>query len=358
MTSTRSVRVSMAPEWAPHERTLMLFPRLNPTFDKDNLDISRRAWANVANTIAKYEPVTLITNIGDAEVAKQYVDASVEIIEMPTDDAWARDIAPTFVHDVEKGSLLAVDWVFNGWGQQSWAIWDNDAQLGRKIATSISVPVLPTSMVNEGGGIHVDGQGTVLLTETVQLDPMRNPGMSKGEAEKEVHRLLGTTKAIWLPRGLTRDYEEFGTRGHVDIIASFAKPGCVFAHSQGNPEHPDHQVTKSLIEILRNSVDAQGRKLTVIELPAPLKIKDEDGTFVDYSYVNHYIGNGFILLCAFDDPHDLVAQKILKEQFPDRVVELVDARQIFKCGGGIHCITQQVPRVREVSGASGEQDGV
>jgi agmatine deiminase len=142
----------------------------------------------------------MIVNIGDASVAQSYLDPRVEVVEYPTDDAWARDVAPTFVVSSDGQSLKAVDWVFNGWGQQPWSVWEKDALLAKKIALLSDAEVLETTMVNEGGGIHVDGEGTVLLTETVQLDGFRTPGMTKEQAEAEIHRLLGTEKAIWLPR--------------------------------------------------------------------------------------------------------------------------------------------------------------
>lgn len=333
----------MPAEWEPHERTWMCWPRVNPTFMVEKLPDVYAAWAAVANAIAKYEPVTLVADLGDTESARSYLSPDIKVIEMPIDDAWARDTAPTFVLD-GVGKVAAVDWIFNGWGAQSWAVWEKDATLASRIAHVAGVPGLPSNLVNEGGGIHVDGEGTVLLTETVQLDPCRNPGLSKEDVEREIHAMLGTTKAIWLPRGLSRDYEEFGTRGHIDIIACFVRPGVVLAHSQTNPEHPDHEVTKSLIAALRSSTDAQGRQLKVIELPAPQRIRDDEGNLVDFSYVNHYVLNGAVILCAFQDPNDQVAAAILQECYPDRTIELVDAREIFAHGGGIHCITQQQPR--------------
>jgi agmatine deiminase len=199
-------------------------------------------------------------------------------------------------------------------------------------------------LINEGGGIHVDGEGTVLVTETVQLGEGRNSDWTREEVEAELHAFLGTTKAIWLPRGLTRDYDEFGTRGHIDIVASFVRPGVVVAHVQPDPSHPDHEVCRELVAILRAATDARGRRLEVIELPAPTVLLDEEGEPVDYSYINHYVANGAVILCAFADPRDEEAAAILAEAYPGRTVELVDAREIFANGGGIHCITQQQPQ--------------
>ncbi|MBP2326450.1 agmatine deiminase [Kibdelosporangium banguiense] len=336
----------MPSEAEPHERTWMAFPTPNQTFGDEgspSLAEARRVWAEVANLVARYEPVTLVADSGQARVARSLVRPEVEVVEVPLDDAWMRDIGPTFVHDPATG-LAAVDWRFNGWGAQSWASWERDKHVAAEVAALAGHPRVTSALTTEGGGLHVDGEGTVLLTETVQLDNARNPGWTKEQVEAEVHARLGTTTALWLPRGLTRDYGEFGTRGHVDIVATFLRPGVVAVHGQTDPAHPDHEVSKEVIELLATSMDARGRRLQVVEVPAPT-VLEADGEFVDYSYINHYVANGVVALCAFDDPNDALAADILGRAYPDRTVELVDARPIFANGGGIHCITQQQPAI-------------
>ncbi|MEU8485644.1 agmatine deiminase family protein [Streptomyces sp. NPDC048641] len=333
----------MPPEWAPHERTWMAWPSPNPTFtNEEELAEAREAWASVARAVRRFEPVTVIVAPGQSDSARALLGDDIDLVERDLDDAWMRDIGPTFV--VGDGRLAAVDWTFNGWGAQDWAVWEHDAKIARHIADLVGVPVHSSSLVNEGGGIHVDGEGTVLLTETVQLDPDRNPGRTKAEVEQEIHARIGTTKAIWLPRGLTGDYGVYGTRGHVDIVAAFAAPGVVLVHSQQDPAHPDHELSKQLIEQLKGETDAKGRPLEVVEVPAPTVLKDDEG-WVDYSYINHYLCNDGVVLCSFDDPNDEVAAGIFRRLFPGRTVQLVDARTIFAGGGGIHCITQQQPEI-------------
>ncbi|MYT28411.1 MULTISPECIES: agmatine deiminase family protein [unclassified Streptomyces] len=336
----------MPPEWAPHERTWMAWPGPNFTFGAEGgetLAEARRAWAAVARAVRQYEPVTVVAGPGQLDGARALLGPGIDLVERPLDDAWMRDIGPTFLTD-GQGELAAVDWVFNGWGAQEWAAWDRDAKIAEQVAGLAGARRYATSLVNEGGGIHVDGEGTVLLTETVQLDPGRNPGRTKEEVEAEIHAHLGTTKAIWLPRGLYADYGRFGTRGHVDIVAAFARPGLVMVHSQPDPDHPDHAICNEIAKVLRAATDARGRQLEVVEIPAPT-VLEEDGEPVDYSYLNHLQCNGGIVLCAFDDPRDEEAAALFRRLFPGRTVTLVDARTIFAAGGGIHCITQQQPKV-------------
>lgn len=345
---------TMPPEWAPHERTWMSFPTANDTFGPEGSETlvrARRAWTEVALTVARHEPVTVVADPSDEDVARRMLGSSpsVTVTTAPLDDAWMRDSGPTFVHAAD-GSLRAVNWIFNGWGAQDWAAWDNDARLATTVAASAGVPVDDSPLVAEGGGLHVDGRSTVLLTETVQLDPHRNPEWTKQQVEDEIHARLGTRHAIWLPRGLTRDYDGFGTRGHVDIVASFTEAGHVLLHRQDNPEHPDHEVTRELKKVLESAVDADGTPLTVVDLPAPDVLRDDDSdpeSWVDYSYINHLVCNNAVILCAFGDvAADERARGILAASYPGRAVELVDARDIFAFGGGIHCITQQQPVVR------------
>jgi len=336
----------MPAEWEPHERTWMAFPPPNDTFGAEgsaSLLAAREVWASVASTIARYEPVTLIAGLGQTATAEALVGPGVAVIERALDDSWTRDSGPTFTIEAD-GTLGAVDWVFNGWGAQDWACWDNDAGLAADIAERAGAMPRHSPLVNEGGGLHVDGAGTVLLTETVQLDPHRNPGWTHEQVAAEVHAQLGTSHVIWVPRGLTRDYSEFGTRGHIDIVATFVRPGVVAAHSQRDPAHPDHDVSREIVALLRGSCDASGRTLEVVEVPAPA-VLEVDGDPVDYSYINHHVGNGCVVVGTFDDPVDGEALDLLARLYPGRRIEPVDGRTIFDNGGGVHCITQQQPAV-------------
>ena len=184
----------------------------------------------------------------------------------------------------------------------------------------------------------------MLLTETVQLDPGRNPGLGRAEVEAEMARTIGATTCIWLPRGLTRDYDEFGTRGHVDIVATFASPGVVLLHWQGDPGHPDHEVSVELEGLLSSSRDARGELLEVVRVPAPTTLEDDEGP-VDWSYINHLVVNDGVVACTYDDPQDADSLAVLERAYAGRRVVGVDARPLFARGGGIHCITQQQPRV-------------
>ncbi len=330
----------MPAEWTQHEKTWMAWPSADYTLGETEADAEEAflTWANVANAVAQFEPVNMVVRKQDHQKARGMLAENIELVNFDLNDGWMRDIGPTFVKN-EAGEIAAVDWVFNGWGAQGgWAAWEADAPIASLVAKHEGVERLASTLVNEGGGIHVNGAGTVLLTETVQLGKERNPDLSRQEVEAEIHRQLGTNRAVWVRRGLTRDYEIFGTRGHIDIVACFVNEDTILFHDQQDESHPDFSVSH---EVKRTLEEAGGFNL--ISMPAPKTLKDEHG-WVDYSYINHYVVNGGVILCAFEDENDQVAKAILERCYPDRDVVLVDARALFARGGGIHCITQQQPK--------------
>ena len=336
----------MPTETARHERTWMAFPAEGETLG--DTDAAREegyaTWTAVAHAVAEFEPVSMLVDPSEVARARRMLSSSIEIEIAPVDEFWMRDSGPTFVVDDERpGVLGAVDWIFNGWGAPEWAEWRKAAQHARIVADAVGAELVSSTLVNEGGGIHVDGEGTVLLTETVQLDPRRNPYADKQRIEAEMTRTIGATTAIWLPRGLTRDYDDFGTNGHVDIVATIVSPGRLLLHDQQNPDHPDHAVTRELRSLLAEQTDAAGRRFEVIGLPAPSTLSDDEGP-VDWSYVNHLVTNDGVVACGFgDEKADAAAREILADAYPGRRVVTVDARPLFARGGGIHCITQQQP---------------
>ena len=330
MTRTRY----MPPEWATHAASWMGFPRDSYAESGLNREAVQDAWSAVANAISDYEPVKMLCHPEDLAAAKRKLSASIDLMPVTLNDAWLRDIGPTFV--MEDDALVAIDWQFNGWGQNTEFEWDDDDAIARQIAEVLTVPSERAEIVNEGGGIHVDGHGTVLLTDTVQLDPTRNPDHDRDSIATHIHNALGTHRAIWLPRGLWRDNFLNGTKGHVDIVACFAPDGRLLVHRQTSEGHPDF----ALWDDLAQQFSDEG--LEVFPLEAPLTLKDHRD-WVDYSYINHYVCNGAVICPSFDDPRDDAARERLEDAYPSRDIRMLDARALFAMGGGIHCITQQQP---------------
>lgn len=336
----------MPSETAPHERTWMAFPRENAAIGDTDAEREEAyaTWTAVAHAVARFEPVVMAVDPSEEARAQRMLDPGIEQVPVPLDDYWMRDFGPTFVVDDDRpGVLGAVDWRFNAWGAQEGAEWGRDALVARAVAERVGAEVVSSLLVNEGGAIHVDGEGTVLVTETVQLDPGRNPYADRASVEAELARTLGVERVLWLPRGLTRDYDRFGTRGHVDMVATIPSPGRLLLHEQTDTGHPDHAVTRGLRAAVETWTDAQGRPFEVTGVPAPATLRDAHG-FVDWSYLNHLVVNGGVIACAYGEPAaDDAAAALLADAYPGREVVSIDARPILARGGGIHCITQQQP---------------
>ncbi|MFS0745842.1 agmatine deiminase family protein [Microbacterium sp. 1P10UB] len=335
----------MPPEWAPQRRIWMAWPGGGYVLgdDERKAEETRRAWSAVANLVSEYQEVVMAVDPDAMNAARRHLSSAVAIVPEPLNDAWMRDIGPTFVTG-DDGRLGAVAWTFNGWGGQDWAQWDKDEKIGVAVARRAGAEVVSSSIVNEGGAIQVDAHGTVLATLTVQLDPGRNPGATTDDIEQEFERTLGTSKTVWLPRGLWRDAQPFATRGHVDMMAAFAPDGTLLVHDQPDAGHPDHVIMRENRAILAEATDARDRPFDIVTLPAPTILRDDEG-FADFNYINHLVINDAVIMPVFDDPMDERAAAILAEHYPGREIRTVEAHAIFAQGGGVHCITQQEPLI-------------
>lgn len=335
----------MPAETDEHERCWMAFPTEGPTLgDTDTeKDECYKSWSEVALAIAEFEPVTMVVDPSEMKRARNMLGSDIELLEAPVDEFWMRDHGPSFVTDGEQ--LGAVAWTFNGWGAHDWAEWEKSAKHGQIIAEAVGAKLITSEMVNEGGGIHVDGAGTVFVTDTVQLDPRRNPGWDRAKVEAELARTIGAKNVVWVPRGLSRDYEEFGTNGHIDIVLAVADHETILLHAQIDKNHPDFSVMPEIKAAVAASTTVSGQKWKILEIPGPKELRDSEG-FVDWSYINHLAVNGGVIACGFgEEKADAAAREILSEAYGGRKAVTIDARPIFDRGGGIHCITQQQPKL-------------
>ena len=311
--------------------------------------------------------VTVEEKLSETPEAASGMAARLSLIEMETDDAWARDVGPTFVL-AEDCTRLAVNWRFNAWGGEVdglYARWDKDDAAAKRFAAWLGDPVLDASpFVLEGGSIHTDGEGTLMVTESCLLSPGRNPQLDKAGIEAVLKKYLGVEKILWLPRGIWMDE----TNEHVDNVAAFVGPGEVVLAWTDNEQDPQYALSKLDYEYLSGETDAKGRKLKIHKLPIPDvpvcctqadidnyifepgEDEREAGERLAASYVNFYFANGIALVPQFDGENkesDCRAVQILEALCPDRKVVPIAARNILLGGGNIHCITQQIPKAPE-----------
>nr|WP_246169839.1 agmatine deiminase family protein [Alkalibaculum sporogenes] len=331
----------MPAEWEEHERTFIEWPVKEAMVWSENyLDLCT-GYSEVARKIASYEPVTMIVNEETQIEAQRFCGKSVETLVVSHNDAWIRDNGPTFVVANDK-RIKGVNWKFNAWGEK-YLPYDLDDAVAPKILEHYNVPRINVPIVLEGGSIHVDGEGTLITTEECLLNPNRNPDLTRGEIEEHVKKNLNISKIIWLKRGLFGDE----TDGHIDNIACFARPGLVLIQTCQDVQDPNYEITKECLEILKNSTDAKGRKLEIIEIPQP-PIRFYKDIRLTLSYINFYFINKSLILPIFGgdaEETDKQAEAILQRVFPDRTIEKVYSMSLIKEGGNVHCITQQMPRV-------------
>jgi agmatine deiminase len=325
----------MPAEWTRHERCWMAWP-CRATLWQGGEDRAKAGFAAVARAIAAHERVTMLARPQDLAEAAAACGSAIDMLAMPLDDSWMRDIGPTFLVDAE-GEVAGADWRFNAWGGK-FPPWDQDAALAGRLLEHLGVRRLEAPFVLEGGSIHVDGEGTLLTTEQCLLNPNRNPGLSRLEIEENLRRWLGVRTIVWLGEGLENDH----TDGHVDDIACFIRPGMIVAATCADPADANRAILEDNLRRLRRARDAHGRPFEIIELPLPARRDGVDGRLA-LTYVNFYLANGALIAPSFDDPMDAVAARILAEACPDRRLAQIPALDILEGGGGIHCITQQQP---------------
>lgn len=339
-----SSTLTMPAEWEPHQRTFIAWPcRENLWGSAPALERARLAYATVARAIARFEPVTMVARPGDVGAAAAICGAGVTVSAHEIDDSWMRDIGPTFVHD-GQGGLAGIQWRFNGWGGK-YVPHDKDAAVARTLLNDFGLECHSANLFAEGGALHVDGAGTLLTTEQCLLNPNRNPGIERSEIEEILGTLLGVRKIIWLEQGLSGDE----TDGHIDNVACFAAPGRVIMQGCDDQGDANFAITVNNFARLRAAKDSRGMPIEIVQLPAPRSRRDDLGNHLILSYVNFYLANGGVIMPAFDDPADEPARQILGALFPDRQVVQLPALDIVRGGGGIHCITQQMPAFQKVN---------
>tara|TARA_R110002110_G_scaffold3754_1_gene19516 strand:- start:40265 stop:41365 length:1101 start_codon:yes stop_codon:yes gene_type:complete len=346
----------MPGEHEPQERVLMAWPE-SPENWREEAVPAQQAYAAVASAISEVTPVTLCVSTAQYPVARRCLPPGVELLEIPSNDSWMRDIGPTYV--VNGAQRRGVDWVFNAWGGDVNGLyedWDDDDAMAARLLAYRGEDRYRAPMVMEGGALHVDGEGTLYTTQECLRHPGRNPQLSREEIETLLADFLGIEKIIWLKQGLYNDE----TDGHVDNLLHVARPGEVLLTWCDDAQDPMYDICREALAVLHSSRDARGREIIVhkLPLPGPLYVTAEEaagvrnpddglsrtpGERLAGSYANFLITNGLIVYPLLDEATDAQAAAVLADVFPQYRVVGVPGREILLGGGNIHCITQQVP---------------
>ena len=324
----------MPAEWAPHERTLMAWPARADMWD-EHFEAAKADHAEVANAIAAFEPVTMVADPSQRKQARAACGAGVVVSEIPIDDSWMRDCGPIFVLD-GAGERAGVDFGFNAWGEK-FHPYDDDAELAARLLERLREERIDArDLILEGGSIAVDGEGTLVTTEQCLLHPSRNPSLSRDQIARRLQDALGVHTVVWLGRGLVEDYD---TDGHVDNVCAWVGPGRVLVQTVADEASPNWDDTRENV----GRLGAAG--LEVIELPL-LPYVDHDGPPRVVPYTNFYVCNGAVIVPVTGQESDDEALALIGGLHAGREIVPVPGVTLALGGGGVHCITQQVPAVR------------
>lgn len=353
----------MPGEFEEHSKTWMIWPERTDNW-RESAKPAQETFVNVAVAISKFEEVIMCASKTEFNNARKMLPTNIKVIEMSNDDSWMRDVGPTFLVN-DQGELRANDWVFNAWGGEVDGLyedWDQDDLVALKVSEIENANTYRTDdFVLEGGSIHVDGEGTLIVTEACLLSEGRNPRMTKEQIEDKLKAHLNLEKIIWLKNGIFLDE----TNEHVDNIIHYCAPGVIALAWTDDENDPQYLFSKAAYNVLSNETDAKGRKFEIhkLHIPNTVLITKEESEGVDSvdgtlpreegdrqaaSYANFYIVNGGIVFPTFNDPvYDKKAEEVLKAIFPNREIVGVYAREVILGGGNIHCITQQQPKVKK-----------
>ena len=324
---------AMPAEHAPHERTLMAWPA-RPSLWDGHYEQAKADYAEVANAIAAFEPVLMVTDPSQAAEARAACGEGVEVAEIPIDDSWMRDSGPIFVLD-GAGGRAGVDFAFNAWGEK-FDPYEDDAEMAARVLEHLGEARIDArDLVLEGGSVTSDGEGTLITTEQCLLHPTRNPGRSRDGIARRLQEALGAHTVVWLGQGLIEDLD---TDGHVDNLCQWIGPGRVLLQTVADEASPNWASTRENAERL------QAAGLEVVELPL-LPYVDHEGPPTVVPYTNFYLCNGALIVPVAGQETDEEALALLGGLYPGREVVPVPGVTLALGGGGVHCITQQVPAI-------------
>lgn len=337
----------MPAEWEPHCAVWLAWPYDGTTFPK-GIEGAEKTFCRIIKSLEGSEKVNLIVldnqmqNRAENLLKDFGADlANVAFHRVEFADVWIRDYGPFFLVNRGQKDLAWVKWGYNAYGKAEDPYF-TDLLRDNEVFNILNPDgkKFIAKMVLEGGSIEVNGAGALLTTEQTLLNTNRNPDLNKKQIEGYLNDYLGSSKIIWLKKGLINDH----TDGHIDDIAKFVGPNKILCAYEENIEDENFKILDDNYQILKNSTDQNGRPFELMKLPMP-HMRYDDGQKAPVSYVNFYIGNKAVLVPTFDDPNDEKAVKIIQSCFPDRKIIAINCKEIIYGGGSIHCMTQQQPEI-------------
>lgn len=344
-------------EWEPQGAVWLSWPHREDLWQGELREL-HELYARLAAVIATQAEVRINADSSlhppIEKLLRRHSVSRAQLFDHPTDDVWCRDHGPIFVQRRDGGMQIA-NWTFNAWGGK-FSPWDKDNAVPERIAATLRLPQQTSPIILEGGAIEGNGEGLVLTTEAVLLNPNRNPGKTKEDIEREMRRLLGSTHVFWLGQGIEGD----DTDGHIDDMVRFVNPEAVVSIVESDSHSPHYRNLAENNERLQDLRTPRGHKVEIIPLPMPRPLVARDWRLeqLPASYANFLICNGAVIVPVFAQAReDDRALGILRECFPGKQVIGFDARRLVLEGGAVHCITQQQPKSANKSARTASESG-
>ena len=361
---------SMPAEWEPHAATWLAWPHHEADWP-GKMEAVRWVYGEMVRKISPGELVRiLVRHRAEQKLAASCLKRAgcdlkqVEFIVHMTNRGWMRDSGPIFVRRKgragsplpadgrrarsdaphQKSDTAIVHFHFNAWAKHD--DWQKDTKVPEIAAKHLKKSLFNAqfngrNFIIEGGGIEVNGRGTLLTTEECYLHPkiqVRNPGMTRAQYDRTFAKYLGVTNVFWLRKGPDGD----DTHGHIDDICRFVNRKTLVLIRETNRNDINYRPLSENWERIKDLRLEDGSKPEVVPLPMPAPLYF-DSRRLPASYVNFYIANACVIVPTFNDPNDRVALGILGELFKDRPVVGIHAVDLVLGSGSLHCLTQQQP---------------
>jgi len=344
----------MPAEWETHEGTWLQWPH-DDTHAGNQVRLEH-IWLLMTEALHEHETVHIVVpderrqeHVHHQIAYYGFDQNNIDLRVFPTNDVWARDSGPIFLVN-GKGELAATDWNFNGWGERY--PYDKDTKVPAGIAAMLSVPLFTAPITLEGGGIEVNGKGTLLATRSSIANPNRNPHHTLEQIEGFLRQYLCVDHFIWLSGKEGMGDTDF----HIDGAARFVDEATVLFSWADDESHPRYPYFKQHRDELQRAVTQSGQPLTLVPVPvteARVYATSRASTVPPFKsvlslglYANYYVANKVVLVPVYGDINDARAKAIIAEHFPGRQVVGILAHLLAELGGMIHCVTQQQPAVQ------------
>ncbi len=345
MSSKNRLTACLPPEWSPQSAIMLTWPHMHGDW-REHLSQVEPVFVEITRVVSRYEQ--LIISAGDTAHLHHVRDVlqtsganmrHVHLLQVPSNDTWARDHGPITV--LLDGKPCLLDFTFNGWGGKFEADLDNQiTQRLHRLGAFGKTPLQTIPFVLEGGSIEADGAGALLTTSRCLLSQTRNPGLSRQAVEARLKEWLGVERVLWLEHGYLAGDD---TDSHIDTLARFCNADTICYVACDNPQDGHYTELKLMEHELQQLRTGDGKPYRLVPLPWPQAKYADDGRRLPATYANFLIINGAVLAPTYDDPSDGAALERIRQCFPEREIIGIPCSALIRQYGSLHCVTMQLP---------------